>query len=153
MAGAEVYLNAKFHLDLSNRFAPQYTNVTDKTNRTGQTTVRWRRANRFWATACKTVRSMLSDGCLSCLSVCDVGVLWPKGWMDQYETRHGGRPRPWPHCVRWGPTPSQKGHGLQFSADVCCGQTAGWLEMPLGREVCLGPGHIVLDGDPAPPPH
>jgi len=28
--------------------------------------------------------------------------------------------------------------------------------MPLGKEVGLGPGHIVLDGDPAPtaaPPH
>ena len=24
--------------------------------------------------------------------------------------------------------------------------------MPLGMEVGLGPGHIVLDGDPAPPP-
>jgi len=24
--------------------------------------------------------------------------------------------------------------------------------MPLGREVGLGPGDIVLDGDPAPPP-
>jgi len=24
--------------------------------------------------------------------------------------------------------------------------------MPLGTEVSLGPGHIVLDGDPAPPP-
>jgi len=24
--------------------------------------------------------------------------------------------------------------------------------MPLGTEVGLGPGHIVLDGDPAPPP-
>jgi len=23
--------------------------------------------------------------------------------------------------------------------------------MPLGKEVGLGPGHIVLDGDPAPP--
>jgi len=23
--------------------------------------------------------------------------------------------------------------------------------MPLGTEVCLGPGHIVLDGDSAPP--
>ena len=45
-----------------------------------------------------------------CLSVCDVGVLWPNGWMDQDETWHAGRPRPWPHS-----------------------------------------GHIVLDGDPAPP--
>jgi len=25
--------------------------------------------------------------------------------------------------------------------------------MPLGMEVGLGPGHTVLDGDPAPPPH
>ena len=32
-----------------------------------------------------------------------------------------------------------------------CGQTVGWINMPLGTEVCLGPGHIVLDGDPAPP--
>ena len=44
--------------------------------------------------------------CLSCLScpVCDVRALWPNGWTDQYETRHAGRPRPWPHCVRWGPS-------------------------------------------------
>ena len=45
----------------------------------------------------------------------------------------------------------------QFSAHVCCGQTAGWIKVPLGREVNLGPGdvdhgrgHIVLVGDPAP---
>jgi len=25
----------------------------------------------------------------------------------------------------------------------------GWIKMPLGNEVGLGPGHIVLDGDPA----
>jgi len=30
-------------------------------------------------------------------------------------------------------------------------QTAGWIKMPLGTEVGLGPGHIVLDGDPAVP--
>jgi len=37
---------------------------------------------------------------------------------------------------------------------VClyCGQTAGWIKMPLDTEVGLGPGEIVLDGDPAPPP-
>jgi len=28
---------------------------------------------------------------------------------------------------------------------------AGWINMPLGTEVGLGPGHIVLNGDPAPP--
>jgi len=35
---------------------------------------------------------------------------------------------------------------------VYCGQTAGWIKIPLGTEVDLGPGDIVLDGDPAPPP-
>ena len=29
---------------------------------------------------------------------------------------------------------------------------AGWIKMPLGMEVGLGPGNFVLDGDPAPPP-
>jgi len=28
---------------------------------------------------------------------------------------------------------------------------AGWIKMPLGMEVGLGPGDTVLDGDPAPP--
>jgi len=28
----------------------------------------------------------------------------------------------------------------------------GWIKMPLGMELGLGPGHIVLDGDPAPLP-
>jgi len=32
-------------------------------------------------------------------------VLWPNGWMDQDATWYGGRPRPRPHCVRWGPNP------------------------------------------------
>jgi len=35
---------------------------------------------------------------------------------------------------------------------VYCGQTVGWIRMPLGTEVGLGPGHIVLDKEPAPPP-
>ena len=49
--------------------------------------------------------------CLSVLSVCNVGVLWPNSWMDQDETWHAGRPRPWPHCVRRGrSSPSPKGH-------------------------------------------
>jgi len=32
-----------------------------------------------------------------------------------------------------------------------CGQTAGWIKMPLGTGVGLGPGHVVLHGDPATP--
>jgi len=48
----------------------------------------------FWATICKTVRPMLSDRCLSVLSVCDIRALWPNGWTDQDETWHVARPRP-----------------------------------------------------------
>jgi len=48
-------------------------------------------------------------------------------------------------------SPHQRGRAPQFSAHVCCGQTAGWMKMPLGTEVGLGPDDIVLDGDPAPP--
>jgi len=94
---------------------------------------------------------MLSD--VVCLSVCNVGVLWPNGWMHQDETWHACRSRPWPHCVRWGCTsPSPKGaQPLQFSAHICCGQMAGW-KMPLGMEVGLSPGNFVLDGHPAPLP-
>ena len=40
----------------------------------------------------------------------------------------------------------------QFSAHVYCGQMAEWMKTPLGTEADLGPGHIMLDGDPASPP-
>ena len=53
------------------------------------------------------------------------------------------------------PAPPKRVTALpKFSAHVCCGQTAEWIKMPLGREreTGLGPGDIVLDGDPAPPP-
>jgi len=59
---------------------------------------------------------------------------------------------PRPHSVRWGPSSLPKrGTASQFSAHFCCGQTAAWIKMPLGTEVGLGSGDIVLDGDPAPP--
>ena len=35
---------------------------------------------------------------------------------------------------------------------VYCGQTVVWIKTKLGPEVGFVPGHIVLDGDPAPPP-
>ena len=41
--------------------------------------------------------------------------------------------------------PTQKNLAL-----VYCGQTAGWIKMPLGTEVNLGPGDVVLDGVAAP---
>jgi len=63
----------------------------------------------FWATVSKTVHPMLSDRCLSCLSVLSVTF-------------------------------------------VHCGQTVGRIKMKLSKQVGLGPGHIVLDGNPAPLP-
>jgi len=66
-----------------------------------------------------------------------------------------GRPRTSPYCVRWdsAPTapPPKKGAQPQFSAHICCGQTAGWVKIPLGTKVGLGPGRTVLGRDPAPP--
>jgi len=64
-------------------------------------------------------------------------------------TWYGGRPRLRRHCIRWGPP---KGHSprFQFSVHVCSGQTAGWIKMPLGRKVDVGPGDIVSDGTQLP---
>jgi len=90
---------------------------------------------------------------LSCLSVCDVGVLWPNSWMDQDKTWHRGGPRPRPHCVRWGPaspTPQKRAQPPIFG--LCLLWPNGWMDQDaLGTKVDLSPGHIVLDGDPAPP--
>ena len=79
-------------------------------------------------------------------------VLWPNGWMDEGVTWYGGRPRPRRVCVRCGPSsPSKRGHTPpRFSAHVYRGQTAGWINMPLGMEVGLGPGDSLLDVDTVP---
>jgi len=91
-------------------------------------------------------------GPLSVLSVCNVGVLWPDDWMDRDTTWYAGRPRPSHNVLDRDQLPQGKGHSSpHFSAHVFCGQTAGWIRMPLGTEVGLGPRDIVLDGDPAPP--
>jgi len=82
--------------------------------------------------------------CMSCL----------QRRMDQDDTWRAGRPQPWPHCVRLAPSsPFPKGaQPPKFSANICCGQMAGWIKMPLGRELGFGPSDIVLDGYPAPLP-
>jgi len=73
--------------------------------------------------------------------------------MDQDKTWHAGRPRHWPHCVRWGPSsPSLKGAQTPiFGPCLYCGQTAMCIRIPFGMEVGLSLGDIVLDGDKAPP--
>jgi len=107
----------------------------------------------FWATVCKTVRPVVSDGCPA---VCPVWTLvycgQTVGWINMKFIREVGLGPG--HIVLDDPVPppQRKGAHPQFSAHVYCGQMTGWIKMPLDTEVGLGPGHIVLDGDPAPPP-
>ena len=63
--------------------------------------------------------------------------------MDQDETWHGGI------VLDWDSAPSKREQPSKFSALACCGQMAGRMKTPLGTELDLGPGHIVLDGVPA----
>jgi len=115
---------------------------------------------RFWATVCKTVHPVLSDRCLSC-PVCDVGVLWPNGWMDQDETCHAGRPRPWPHCVRWGPSsPTPKGAEPPIFGPYLL-QPNGWMDQdatwcrgrPRPRRLCVRRGPCSPPRNGAEPPN
>ena len=124
----------------------------------------------FWATACKTVRPMLSDRCLSvcpvCLSVTFVHCGQTMGRIKMKLDTQEYRPRPTPHCpgdsvLDGDPPPCpHKGGGpgpAQFSAHFYCGQTAG-LDASRIQDatwyggIGLSPGDFVLDGDPAPYP-
>jgi len=49
------------------------------------------------------------------------------------------------------PLPKKGTAPSQFSGHVYYDETAGWITMPLGTMVGLGPGNIVLDADPGPP--
>jgi len=106
----------------------------------------------FWVTVCKTVCPRLPDRChvLSLCPECDVGVLWPNGWIKM-KLGLEVWPRPWPHCVRRGPSSPQRGTVPNFRP-ISDGQTDGRIKIPLGTEVGLSPCHIVLHGDPISPP-
>ena len=75
------------------------------------------------------------------------------GWMDQDGTWHRGWTRSRPHYAKMGPSssPPKRWHSPQFSAHVYCGQTAGWIKMPIGTEAGFDPGDIVLGRNTAPP--
>jgi len=77
-------------------------------------------------------------------------LLWPNDWIyqDQDGTWRGGGTRSRPHCARRGPISTPQKGGRAY---VYCSQTAGWIRVPLGTEVGLSPGDIVLDGDPTSP--
>ena len=63
-----------------------------------------------------------------CLS-CNVGVLWPNGWMDHDATWYGGRPRPGHIVLNWDPAHSprhQKGALPTFSPHLLWPN--GWMD-------------------------
>ena len=89
------------------------------------------------------------------MSAClyNVGVLWANGWTDRYESWHAGSPGHGHTVLDGDPAPPPlTGADPQFSAYISCGQMAGWITMPLGREIDLSPSDIVLDRNPAPLP-
>jgi len=76
--------------------------------------------------------------------------VWTGNYCDSIPLSHG--------VVRFCGLPFVKRFALSYRTVVClsvtlvyCGNTVGWIRMPLGLEVGLGPGHIALDGDPAHP--
>ena len=54
-------------------------------------------------------------------------------------------------CKTIRPMLSDRCLSLRSVTLLYCGQTVGWIKMKLGVQVGLGPGHNVLDGNPAPP--
>jgi len=74
-------------------------------------------------------------------------AVWPQHtWAENWGLQLSAQ-------ATWDPAPVPKrGTASQFSAHVCCDQTPGWIKMPLGTEVDLGPGYIVVGGRrPLPP--
>jgi len=56
-------------------------------------------------------------------------LLWPNGWMHQDEIWHGGRPRPLPNCVKWGPSsPPPKGYSPLPNVRSCLLWPNGWID-------------------------
>jgi len=47
-------------------------------------------------------------------------VLWPKGWMDQDGTWHGGGFQSRPLCARWGPPQKKRGGGTSHPHFFLC---------------------------------
>jgi len=89
-------------------------------------------------------------------------LLWPNGWMHQDATWYGGRPTSTPSTILIQPgdfvfdgdpaaSPKRGRSPSPIFGPCLFGQTAAWINMPLGTEVGLGPDDIVLHGDPALP--
>jgi len=162
------HLPTKWHLDPSNRLTiihqrHRHDRQTDiqRSDSIGRTVFSRQFVKRF---PCKTVPCMLSDRCLSVCPVCplcDFGVLWPNGWMDEDETCHAGRPRSRPYCIRLGSSsPSPKGaqHPLNFRSISVFAKRLDGLRCHLGyggrsrlRRHCIRWGRPQKGGGTTPP--
>jgi len=67
-------------------------------------------------------------------------LLWPNGWMEQDAAGTEVGLDQATLCYMRTQLPRGKGHSSpHFSAHAYCGQMAGWIRIPLGTEVGLGP--------------
>jgi len=124
-------LHAKFHLDPPNRLPTiqQRHRQTERQDRQHSGSIRRTVFGRpFVKRFALCYRSVVCPVCLSVCPVCDVRALWPNSWTDQDETWHAGRPRPWPHSVKWGPiSPPPKGGGAPNFRPISV--VAKWLHV------------------------
>jgi len=105
--------------------------------------------------------------CLSSLSVCNVGVLWPNGWMDQDAIWYGGRPRFRRHCVRSeSSSPTERDRTVNSPPPLfgpCLLWPNGWMDQdttwyggrprPTCHYVRWGPSSPPWKGAQQPQPH
>ena len=93
------------------------------------------------------------------MSVCNVGALWPNGWIDQDATWCGGRPQARRHCVRWKPrSPPQNGAQQPPLYGPCLLWPNGWMHQnttwyrgrPRQHCVTWGPSCPPRKGTPQP---
>ena len=120
---AEAYVNAKFHLDPSNRLAAVHQR--HRQDKTGQDRKDRQRSDSTGRTVLRTVAEKLTVF---------IGRPFVKRFALSYQTVV---------CLSC----------LVLSVTLMyCGQTVGWTKMKLGIYVGLGHGYIALDGDPTPSP-
>ena len=130
---------------------PQYTNVTDR-----------QRSDSIWRTVLQTVAKIEKARKF-------VGLTYRPATSLQVQPTAIGRPMPGLHIGSklnylyelsvffnvWGPfvkrfAPCSWSVVCLSVTLVHCDQTVGRIKMKLGTQVGLGPGHTLLDGDPAP---
>jgi len=93
----------------------------------------------------------LSRRCTAPPSIFNPYLFRPNGWVDQDVTWYGGKPRPRQRCIRWGRSSRLRGAQPPVFS-LCVLWPNGWTdEDATWYGSRLGPGHIVLDGDPVLP--